>query len=270
MGLFSRLGAILGFGSASVELAIASPNVCREGVVSGELHLIGGRVRQKVRAVTVDLYEFWVRGHGKNRTYYQRRHERLVLAEYVAVDRGSRRSYPFELRIPPNARCTRRREGWEVRAEAHIPWSVDPRASSPLRVVPHREVLAVQRCVRDLLGFQQVEWRGETDEVMYDFRAPQYVRHLLDGMRLFLQVVGDSVQCHVELNKQERGAADLLKAMVGADREKLVLYIPRSELLTHRGSPNPAGAYEHVKVLFEKLGAVVPPLPDVGDRRVGA
>ncbi len=261
MGLFARLGAMLGVGSAGLELAVANPQVFRDGTVTGELIVHGGRVRQKVRLLSVDLYEYWITGHGKNRTYHQRRHERLTLAEYLIIEPRSERSHHFELRIPSDARCTRRREGWEVRAEAHVPWSVDPRASTPLRVLPHPEVLAIQRCARDFMGLQPLEWDGRAAEVMYNFRSPSWLRELLDGVRFRLWVSGDTLEARIDLNKQERGLRGVLGSLVGADHEELVLSVPRSALVTKRGTPNPAGAYEYLKVIFERLGAVVPPMP---------
>jgi len=262
MGLFARLGAVLGVGVARVELAIAAPQVCRGGLVRGELLMEAGRAPQKVRLLSVDLYEYWITGHGKSRSYHQRRHERVTLGEYLPVEPGFREAYPFELHVPDDARCTRRREGWEVRAEAHIPWSVDARSSSPLRVLPHPEVLAVQRAARDLLGLQPLEWDGRGPEVMYNFRAPAWLRHLLDGVRFHLWVSEQSLEGRLDLNKQERGIGGALGALVGADHENVTITIPRAELLTKRGSPNPPGAYEHLKVMFERLGAVAPPLPE--------
>lgn len=261
MGVFARLGAVLGSGAAHVELAMASPQVFRGSIVRGEVVLEGGRVPQRVRMVSVDLYEYWISGHGKNRRYNQRREERVVLGEYIPVEPGFRRAYEYVLHLPDDARCTRRREGWEVRCEAHIPWSVDPRSSTPLRVLPHAEVLAVQRAARDLLGLHPLEWDGRGREVMYNFRAPAWLKDLLDGVRFHLWVDGDRLEGKLDLNKQERGVRGALGALVGADHENISIAIPRSELLTKRGSPNPAGAYEHLKVIFERLGAVAPPPP---------
>jgi len=261
MDVFARLAAMFGTGAATVELAVATPQVFRDGTVSGELILHGGRVSQKVRTLSVDLYEYWISGHGKNRTYNQRRHQRVTLAEYLTVDPNMERTFPFELQMPSDARCTRRREGWEVRAEAHIPWSVDARASMPLRVLPHPEVLAIQRCARDLIGLQPIEWDGRGPVVMYNFRAPNSLRGLLDGVRFQHQVAGDAVECHLDLNKQEHGISGALGSLIGADHDEVVVTIPRTELVTKRGTPNPAGAYDHLKVIFERLGAVVPPMP---------
>jgi len=261
MSLWGRLGALLGIGASRVELTVSAAQVYRESEITGQLILHGGRVPQKVRSLTVDLYEFWFTGHGRNRQYHQRRHQREVLAEFIPVDPGTERAYPFQLRIPMDARCTRRREGWEIRAEAHIPWSVDPRASAPLQVLPHPEVLAVQRCARDYLRLIPVDWDGRSARVMYNFRAPQWLQHLLDGLRLILWVDDEMLEGKLDLNKQERDVSDVLKSLIGADHEEVHIRIPRHELITKRGTPNPAGAYEHLKVLFERLGAVVPTGP---------
>lgn len=259
--VFSRLGAMLGMGSATVEIALPSAQVFRGSDIVGSVVLMGGRVSQRVRLVTADLYEYWIRGHGKNRRYYQRRHERLVLAEYLPVDPNFEQQFAFRFRVPDDARCTRRREGWEVRVEAHIPWSVDSRASAPIRVIPHAEILAVQRATRDWLKFQPLEWDGSGAEVYYNFRAPNEMREVLDGLALRISVTDDMVEVKAEFNKQERTMRERLGSLVGADRERVGITIPRAELLSKRGTPLPAGAYPHMAALLQRIGIVPPPPP---------
>ena len=260
--VFSRLGAMLGMGAAVVELEIAEAQVFRGNDVSGAVVLAGGRVSQRVRKVTVELFEYWITGHGKNRSYHQRCHQRLVLGEFVPIDPNQSERYAFRLTVPDDARCTRRREGWEVRAEAHIPWSVDSRSSAPIRVMPHAEVLAVQRATRDLLRFQPLEWDGSRQEVYYNFRAPNEIRHAVDGLSLRMTVVDDAVDVIIDVNKQERNQRQHRSSLIGGGHERTPLRIPRSELITKRGTPRPAGAYPYVAAVLERLGVAVPPPPD--------
>ncbi|NUQ70834.1 MAG: sporulation protein [Chthonomonadales bacterium] len=253
MGLFDRIGAAFGSGSAVLELAIETPQIYRGRKISGEVVLIGGKVSQKVRMVTVDLYEFWISGHGKNRRHHQRREERIVLAEYIVTEPESSHTYPFTLQIPDAARCTRRREGWEVRSEAHVAWAVDPKVSSPLRIIPQAEVLAVQRAVRDLFRFQPLEWDGRSEAIIYNFRPPQDMRSVVDGIRFHLSVAGDELHARLDVNRQEKNLTDVLGSIVGRDHEEIHLVIPRRDLLTKKGSPYPAGAYEHLKPVLDRL-----------------
>ncbi len=261
--VFSRLGAMLGMGSAVVDLEVPGNQVFRGAEIGGSVVLTGGRVPQKVRQLTADLYEYWITGHGKNRSYHQRRHERVVLGEFVPIEPEQVERYEFRLTIPDTARCTRRREGWEVRVEAHIPWSVDSRASAPIRVIPHAEVLSIQRAARDWLRLQPLEWDGSRPEVYYNFRAPNEMRHVLDGLSLRMTVTADAVEVIVDVNKQERSMRDRLNALVGGDHERTPLRIPRSELVSKRGTPKPAGAYPHLAAVLERIG-LVPPAPPEG------
>jgi sporulation-control protein spo0M len=262
--VFSRLGAMLGMGSAHLELETPGVPVYRGSDVRGSVVLVGGRVSQRIRKVTADLYEYWITGHGKSRSYHQRCHGRVLLGEFIPLDPGQTERYEFVLKLPDDARCSRRREGWEVRAEAHIPWSVDSRASAPIRVVPHAEVLAVQRAARDWLKLQPLEWDGARAEVYYNFRAPNEMRHVLDGMALRIGVTDDVVEVIVDFNKQEHTMRDRLKALVGGDHERMALRIPRADLVSKRGTPRPAGAYAPLATILERLGLVAPPIPETG------
>src|SRR5262245_32337054 len=124
MSFLSRLGASVGIGSCRVSVAAMEPQHCRGSMLHGTVLLEGGDSEQQIKMLTVDLTEFWVTQSGKNRTHHKRSHGRVTLAEHLVVAPGFRQEYSFEFGIPSDARCTRRREGWTLDAEAHIPWAV--------------------------------------------------------------------------------------------------------------------------------------------------
>ena len=258
MSFMSRLAASIGVGRCRVSVAAADPQQFRGGPVRGIVLLEADAAEQDVRMLTVDLTEFWVTGTGKNRSHHQRNHGRVTAAENVKVAPGFRQEYPFEMWLPADARCTRRREGWTLNAEAHILMAVDARAYTVLKVLPHPEILAVQRCARDAFGLIPSSWDGSRPAVLYDFAAPPWLQIRLDGVAFRLEVVGDLVTGEMILNKQEHGVGGVLRAMVGGDRESIPISVPRSDLRTRRGSPNPAGARSHIRALFERAGIDVP------------
>jgi sporulation-control protein len=258
MSFLNRLAASIGIGSAKIGVAALEPQQYRGSFANGALLLESGETEQEVKMLTVDLIEFWVSGSGRNRTYHERSHGCITAAENLPVAPGFRQEYPFRFGIPSDARCSRRHEGWKLKAEAHIPWAVDARASTPLKVLPHPEVLAVQRAARDSLGLIPLSWDGSHSAIFYNFGAPPWLQGQMDGVAFRLLIVGETLTGEMILNKQEHGLGDFLKAMVGGDKESLPLTIPRSVLLTKRGSPNPAGAYPYLKELFERLGLAVP------------
>lgn len=258
MSFLGRVGAAVGIGAARVSVVAAGQSQYRGSTVRGNCTLEGGTVEQEIRALTVDLVEFWVTGSGKNRTHHQRSHGRQTLAEGLTVAPGFRQEFGIEQGLPADARCSRRSDGWLLRAEAHVPWAVDARADYPLRVVPHAEVLAVQRAARDALGLVPAAWDGSGARVRYDFASPPWLKDRLDGVSFRLEVIGDVVVGDMVLNRQEHGFGDVLRSAIGADRESIPLQIPRAELRHGSGSPKPAGAYPYLKQLFEELGVVVP------------
>ena len=258
MSMLARLGATFGVGSVRVGITAAEPQSHRGSAVAAAVRIEGGTVTQDVQMLTVDLVEYWVTGSGKNRTHHRHVRERVVAAEALTVEPHFAQEFPVILHLPADARCTRRREGWCLSAEAHIRWAVDARAEVPLNVLPHREVLAIQRAVKGPMGFRPCAWDGAHDVIAYDFAAPDDLRHVLDGITLRLRVLGDALEGEVVLNRQEHGVGGVLRAMVGGDRERIGLAIPRSALLTKRGSPNPAGALPYLRMIYDRLG-VEPP-----------
>jgi sporulation-control protein spo0M len=258
MSFLSKIAASVGMGSCHIAVAAMEPQQLRGSISNGTLLLQGGDAEQDVKMVTVDLTEFWVTGSGKNRTHHQRVHQRVTVAENVKVGPGFHQEYAFQFALPSDARCTRRREGWTLNAEAHIPWAVDARAHAVLKVLPHAEILALQRAAKGALGLVPIDWDGSREQVYYNFGAPPELQHQLDGVAFRVQVVGDTVTGEMILNKQEQGVGGFLQAMVGGDKETLPLSIPRSVLLTKRGGPNPAGALPYLSELFRQIG-IVPP-----------
>jgi hypothetical protein len=258
MSFLSKIAASVGMGSCEIVVAATEPQQLRGSLCNGSLVLAGGDAEQDVKMVTVDVTEFWVTGSGKHRTHHQRVHQRVTVAENIRVGPGFRQEYAFQFGVPSDARCTRRREGWTLNAEAHIPWAVDARAHAVLKVLPHAEILAVQRAAKGALGLIPIDWDGSREQVYYNFGAPPWLQSHLDGVAFRLQVIGDTVTGEVILNKQEQGVGGIFRAMVGADKESLPLSIPRSALVTKRGGPNPAGALPYLSELFRQVG-VVPP-----------
>jgi hypothetical protein len=70
-------------------------------------------------------------------------------------------------------------------------------------------------------------------------------------------IEGSLVHSAITFNLQEHGIGGVFKALVGGDKEKLTLSFPRSELLSGRLTPRPAGVIPHLRPLYDRLG--VPP-----------
>ncbi len=252
MSLLTQLGATLGICGARVRIDVASPSQYRGGEVTGTVTLAGGAEPQTVEKLTVDLCEYWVTGSGKNRTHHERTIERSVAAEGITTTPEQESVHAFTVRLPQAARCSRRREGWVLRAEAHIAMAVDARGAAELKVLPQPEILALQRAMRDVLGFTPTDWRGDEPVVRYTFAAPEWARGQIDGVTLALFADGSTVTGELELNMQEHGVGDMFRAMVAMDRKSEPLAIPREQLLTKRGSPDPQAAAGH---LYRALAA---------------
>jgi sporulation-control protein spo0M len=257
MSLFQKLGVKFGIGSVKLAVGLAEPAQFRGRPFHGAVLLEGGATDITLMMLTVDLTEFWVTGSGKNRSHHRRNHGRVTLAENLVVPPGFRQEFPFEMVVPDDARCTRRREGWTVDAEAHIAMAVDARSHAVLKVVPQPEILAVQRAARDGLGFTPVQWQGSFPEIFYDFAAPPHLREKLDGIALRLHVTEETVAGDLILNRQEQGLGGFLGAVVGADKQTIPFLMPRSELLSKRGTPNPGAADRYLRELLHRAGIVI-------------
>lgn len=264
MSIFEKLSAAMGMGGMRVSVTGSDAPLYRGRPVSAIVTLEGGSVGQRMLKLTVDLVEFWVQGSGRNRTYHTAVREQQELQGETVVIPGFARTFAVNVAVPPDARCSRAREGWQLSVEAHIPMAVDARATAELKVLPHPEVLAVQRAMKGPVGMIPISWDGAGPVVVYDFGAPEWLRPVLDGVAVHLSVEGDLLVGELVVNRQEHSLADVLRAAVHADRESIPFSIPREQLLTQRGSPNPNGALPYMKKLFAQIGVVMPETPTGG------
>lgn len=259
MGWWSRIGLVFGVGGATVEVLPLADTVFRGSRVAGSVVVAGGAVDQQILKVTVSLVEHWVTGSGKNRTYHQSVRGQVPVASDLYVGSGYTERFGFEMDLPEDGRCSRRREGWRLAAEAHVRWAIDPRSTAELQVLPQAAILSVQRALRDGCGFGQVGWDGSGHVITYDFRAPERLQESLDGVTIHLSQEGGNVVGRLVVNHQEHGLGDMLRSMVGADRQSVPITVGSAQLLTRQGRPNPEGALSIVQSALSAAGIQLPP-----------
>lgn len=129
---FKRLLAGLGFGGASVETVLAQARAHPGGRISGEVHIEGGSVEQRIDLLTVGLQarvEVEAGDHEGSRNIEFLRQE---VGGELDLRPGERHAVPFELPVPWETPITTyrgshlRRMDIGVNTRLHVAGGVDP------------------------------------------------------------------------------------------------------------------------------------------------
>ncbi len=264
MSILKRLMLALGWGGARISIKTEN-NLCPRGTeVRGTIEISGGSLDQQLNRISVRLVEF---REGKNQLVIR------VLGEVCPaynrpVARRSVQGFPFQFRIPDDARITKESwsrpyEGCRIDARASFGWfSAGSTAGAKLVVTEHREIEAVKVAMLSM-GFTETSWYlhhlfvpewNSTAAMAYD--APDKLREHLDGVSLIAQVEGDCLTGRLIVNLREMNLAEKLKALVGGNRQEYPLKIKCSELLTREGKPNYLAAVPHMERILNE--AVLP------------
>lgn len=266
MTTFEEVLAQVGIGNADLTLHLPSGLWPRGGEVPGKLSLHGGTVPQQIESLVVRLDELVTQGKSSE---WKPRDERFVTTQFLTVPYG-KAEWEFLLRVPDDARLSTGPSAmlWRVSVEADILWAVNPRAQAAIEVVPHYEVIAVQRAL-ETAGFTKTNMyldfaiRESPDTVVTYYKAPLSLREQVDGAALHLRVFGAFVHGRLILNRHQHSVGEHLLALVGADREEHPLQIRRDALLNDRGGPNTDGATPALQALLSH--ALI--LPDNADAK---
>lgn len=253
----AQILASLGVGGTKITLTGLEHTYPRGSTIEGSVLVEGGAVTQYIQTLTLRLNEIIPSGKSTE----TKTHDTIVPASLLKIEPHSSQTYSFILLLPNDASIypesplgTR---GWQVTAEADIAWALNPRVASPLHVIPHPEVKAVQEAVK-LLGFRVTGLYIDfarvltPDTIVQYYTAPAAYAEQLDGASLHLRVGMDYVEGRFILNWREHSLADRMKALVGGDREELLLLVPRKETLRGKKVPHPPGVLPYLKALLEK------------------
>lgn len=232
-------------------------------VVTGNILIQGGQYDQEVQSIRLDLKEFWTetRSTGKTTTTVTvyKTHETVDLAGAGIIERQSEHRYPFEVRLPLNARVSTKSTGWLLKVRLDVPKAIDPSGEVKLTVEPAEELLAIVQACESSLRFEESlrhrRWDAKTSATRFHLLPPDVLKSELDYLRLELMLGDDgSVSGTLVFDLQEKSIGDYFKALLNRDQVKRPLHLTREQILTDRGDPN---AQAISKVIGDAMQEVV-------------
>ncbi|MBI3948000.1 MAG: sporulation protein [Armatimonadetes bacterium] len=251
MDFIKKVGAAVGLGGCEVEVQLSTAAAGWGEPVKGEVLLRGGSIAQDVDNIGVSLVERWethrTNSRGDTREVSRSRiHDGARLASGIALRPDEERRFAFEMTVPWGGDMT---HDWFVEADAGVPMAADPLARHPLELVPPAALMRPAEVLSEVAGMPIRYWEPHGAGMAFELAPEGDRKRLLDGIRLEADLEGETVVGAVVVNPQEHSVADVLKALVHADRRSFPVRFARYDLEAARrrfaeilGGFLPAGA----------------------------
>jgi sporulation-control protein spo0M len=209
----------------------AHPDVLGRGeAVQGRVLLTGGRVARNINEVRVALQEHHLVSTGKTTTVHFQTFGELVLGGDFVLQPGQGYECGFSFSITADGRLTspRHMEGWSLFAHAGISLAKDPTCRYYLVVGPEPPIQAVDDALARL-GFTAIGTTAKGPVVSLNRRPPRRWARYLDAIRLNCTARKGTVWILADVNWQERGLTDYLRAVARKDHTKHELRVPAAD-----------------------------------------
>ena len=247
MGFLESVKRTFNIAGAEVCVQTEDDVYSQHDVVTGNVLIQGGQYDQEARSIRLDLKEFWTetRSTGKSTTTVTvyKTHETVDLAGASTIASQSEHSYPFEVRLPLNARFSTKSTGWLLKVRLDVPKAIDASGSVKLSVEPAEEMLAIVEACESSLRFEESlrhrRWEAKTTATHFRLLPPDVLRSELDYLRLELKLEEDgSVSGTLVFDLQEKSIGDYFKAILNLDQVRRTLSFSPGQIFNDRGGPN--------------------------------
>ena len=249
MGLVESFKRTFNISGAEITVNLDDEVLSQNDPVAGEVVIVGGKLDQSGKAITLELKEFWTETRYNAATkstttvtvYHT--HDTVNLAGAFAIKSGSEQRFRFETRLPLNGRISTGSTGWLVEVSLDIPAAVDPRGHIKLDVKPSEEIAAVLETCETILRFEEKtsyrRWNSKTRESWFRMIPPGALKKELDYLRLqLLQTDDGGITGELVFDLQEKSIGDYFKAIFNRDQVTAPLSLSREQLFLPDGAAN--------------------------------
>ena len=108
--MLSIIKRILNIDGPKIDLVTQGSEYYPSDLIKGEVFITAPDYKQKVKAITLTLEEFWVGYRRYSSRYLQ--HDNITLASRFVFDPKMQYHFPFEVELPKNSRVSSEESGW--------------------------------------------------------------------------------------------------------------------------------------------------------------
>nr|CAA9238174.1 Sporulation protein SpoOM [uncultured Armatimonadetes bacterium] len=253
MGFLSKVGAAVGIGGAEVSVSLDKDAYRWNDTITGTVHVQGGEAEQDASEIRVEVVEHWITtstdsdGHQTENHHYQRYNAKPLATQVKLMPRAPLQ-YPFEIQAPYGVDFSRH---WYVEARVSVPRAVDRHGTGDFSFLPPQAIEALGRALVAVAPFSSSAQGNSKSEVHLDYAPPENLKDRLDGVKLTASETADQVTGTLEINPQEKGIGDHLKALFRKDRVRHPFAFPRDTLFHSLDGPPPPEVVAKLRELLQ-------------------
>jgi hypothetical protein len=201
--MFSIVKRILNIDGPKIDLVTQDSEYYTSDLIKGDVLITAPDYRQKVKAITINLEEFWV-PHRYSSGYLQ--HASITLSRNFIFDRKMPYHFPFEVQLPKNCRVSSEGSGWRLGVIIYTRGLFISRAAFDIDVrlskVLQRIIESIERNTKSTEVVRGRKYDHYTSESLFVFRPPDHLQSELQYFQLnisFLDEVGMKVNILITL-----------------------------------------------------------------------
>jgi len=205
--------------------------------VSCELIITGGKYEQNVSEIIVELQEIHTPKDNGSETECYNTIDRKQLESNISLKPGETYKYRFSSTLPPNCRLSSSSgdTGWALFVKVDVPNALDPEEQILLEVKPHREFFTIWQACEAELRFSHEKGTFGSFHEKQRFVPPQALKSELDCMDLYLFQNGDTTNCIISFDLQEKSVADYFKMITLQDKVEREISFSRRDIFDDEG-----------------------------------
>ena len=205
--MFSIIKRILNIDGPKIDLVTQGSAYYPSDLIKGEILITAPDYRQNVKAITINLEEFWVEYSRRSRGSRYHQHASITFASRFVFDPSMQYNFPFEVQLPKNCRVSSEKSGWRFGVIIYTCGLFVSRAEFGIDVkfskVLQRLIESIERNTKSTEVIRGRKYDPYTSESLFVFRPPDYLQSELQYFELnisFLDEAGVKVNILVTLN----------------------------------------------------------------------
>lgn len=228
MGLFNKILASVGIGSAKVDTKLYQDRLILGEEVKGVVEIVGGNLDQEVEEIYLSLMTTYEKESDDTTITKQATITKIKINEPFTIRANERKEIPFSFTLPLDTPITLGRTNVWIHTGLEIKNAVDPSDKDYINVIPNRLIKSILNSVQEL-GFRLR--KVDCEAVSYRFRnrlpfvqefefypVSGPFRGKLDEIELtFTPKSHDQVECLMQVDRRARGLSGLFAEALEMD-----------------------------------------------------
>lgn len=229
--MLNKILAIIGIGSAKVELEVANSNVEIGSFLEGTIYIKGGNLEQIVEQIHIRLILNSTYGSGDETRHITRTLETAKVADQITLHPGQQLSIPIKFPIPINLPISRGRTRYHLLTILDIEQAIDPTDRDEITVIPN-PYLKMLFDAANILGFVEKhdsgDFNGRYQE--FEYRPTSFMAGKLDEIELYPTAGEQELTVAMQLDKRNRGLFGSFLDELDLDERYVHFRLPYSEM----------------------------------------